>query len=166
MGINSFIINPFFESEPFIHALVKLKQLPKGWHYGQGEPMQDNAFHKAIEIFFYFKYLDLVVEPFPDEDGGVILSYNMTDHFVDIEISEKGIIGVVQAEGTGRNYTTVERRSSVNVQSIGVFLQWLIKEPSSAFLVTVNSSPRKKPLTEVHSSRERIVSSQSYPSVV
>ena len=83
-------------------------QLPRGWSYGQGEPVTAESVQEAERYVLMASQLSLTADVFPNLDGGCAVSLYEDDERVEVSIDASGRVLSLRAErGIGPDYENV-----------------------------------------------------------
>ena len=114
-------------NNPIERKIESFADLPSGWNYGEGDPINHNVIDKALEIYQIGKPLYLNCEVIPNTDGSIEISLYRQDHFMDFCINEDMSIDFVYEVGNGTEYNEIENINDISIDAIKNKLNRLIE---------------------------------------
>jgi hypothetical protein len=90
--------------------------LEEGWHFGEGTPASQEVINKTIEI--YNLALHLACEVFPAIDGGINISFQKEDKFIDFIINSNITIDYIYEIGIGFKYDEIEAIEDISMETV------------------------------------------------
>ncbi|MFD2718141.1 hypothetical protein ACFST9_05410 [Hymenobacter monticola] len=122
VGVNSDVVNKAIHTavlEVFTEKLKAVTSLKKGWKYGEGESISDNAINYARRIFnsVYRSFYGIPFDLFPIADGGISLVFRNKDLFFEFIVEPNGNVELVIERGVGSNYDIIEEADGINVDN-------------------------------------------------
>ncbi len=74
-----------------VEKIVSFAALPKGWHYGEGVPMDGRSLKSAVAILSNLARMGFLnTDAFPDIDGGVQVTAYRKSHFYEFNVDSDG----------------------------------------------------------------------------
>jgi hypothetical protein len=101
--------------------ILSFGDLKKGWHFGEGDFIDQSVILKAIEIYSYGKENGFEAEAFPMIGGGINLSIYKNEHALDVVINTDLTIDLKHEEGIGANYETLIEKDNADYSDIYSF---------------------------------------------
>lgn len=125
-----------------VQKIMSYSELPNGWDYGDGITPSGLTIDKAIAIFEKFKPLDFRVDSTPMTNGGITLTFNKRDLFVDVIINPDNTYDIREEEGIGVDYIITNQEPNVALKRIEDILNATIQKCTSlGLLISENTSP-------------------------
>jgi hypothetical protein len=76
--------------------IASFSDLPTGWHYGQGGPIDQETIDRAIDLFWSMRLNDFTTtDAFPGANGEIQLTAYRDSHFIGIMIEPNGEYSLV-----------------------------------------------------------------------
>jgi hypothetical protein len=95
--------------------ILSFGQLPVGWHYGEGGPINRNIINTAIALFWQFfwpRFTD--TDAFPGVDGEIMVTAYEGNHYVEVIVEADGTMSLTH-EFEDEEMCALERRTPEEV---------------------------------------------------
>lgn len=85
------IEHDFEAYEKLQHYIMSFRDLPEGWHYGEGRNAAEPALCEALKILHYFSLHGAsAISAYPDIDGGILVIGKYQEHTLEVLCKPSG----------------------------------------------------------------------------
>ena len=79
-----------------LREIHSFKELPEGWHYGEGNPATQHAISMVVRVYVAFVLKGITrIEVFPGIDGGILLSGYHEEETIEVLCGARGEINLL-----------------------------------------------------------------------
>ncbi len=130
--------------------ILSFAQLPKGWHYGGGNPAGADTVKLALKVSLLFvEHGAGEIEAFPDVEGGILVSGYRGEDLVDVFCGTNGRLDLLHE----RNGESLYEKENVDLDEAGAFIECLEWKLSDFFIRSISdesSEDSRALLSRIH----------------
>jgi len=159
------------QNKLIFEKIEKFSILKEGWKYGEGNSISEKVIKSTQKLYFqlsiglnYFK--DFKVNALPNANGGIMLSFGVSDNFIELSIKPNLKIDLTHEKGIGSKYDILEEIDDIDISNSSLILTYLYKicnsyEPFTSIAMTTLDSdslvrPLKTSVVEFQSLRKNV----------
>jgi|SRR5208282_5323770 len=145
-----------------LEKIISFQNLPTGWHFGEGGPVQLPVIQRAIKLYWSIVLQGIVrTDAFAGADGEILLTAYHGDHYFGVVIEQDGKMTFRhEFKDEELKYIEVDRLSEIE-KAIGE-AAGVIWRTTSDFFIQTTSSVSAIGLTSYHSSVGKPADYQSF----